>query len=445
MPEEITNINNIGLAFTIFASVLVFVLPLRYASIPVIATALFMTYGQAINVATMNFTVMRIIVLAGLARILVRGEIKDIRLHALDYAMIAWIVSNCAAYYLLRGTMEAFVNRLGYAYNTLGVYFLFRCVIKKHDDVLRTIKIIAILTVPLAILIVFEYVTGRNLFSVFGGVPEVTTIRNGKMRCQGPFGHPILAGTYGASTFPLIIALWQNQRKNILAIVALMASAVIVITSGSSGPFLAIIIAILGLSAWYVRAFSKWILWSVLVLFISLHVVMKAPVWALIGRISELTGGTGYHRVELINQAINRIDEWWLLGTDYTRHWMPTGVSYTDKMTDITNMYIRQAVDGGIATLGLFIFLLYLCFNILKIVRIKATTNSQHSFALCCIGCSMLVHVTSFISVQYFDQILLFWVLIVTFISSEYANVIQFKSPIRASVKQNSMQPSLPD
>ncbi len=42
---------------------------------------------------------------------------------------------------------------------------------------------------------------------------------------------------------------------------------------------------------------------------------MKAPVWALIQRITIFGGNSGYHRYELINQAILHFWEWFLVGT----------------------------------------------------------------------------------------------------------------------------------
>ncbi len=42
--------------------------------------------------------------------------------------------------------------------------------------------------------------------------------------------------------------------------------------------------------------------------------VREKPVWHLIGRLSELIGGTGYHRVRLIDAAIDHFGDWWLKG-----------------------------------------------------------------------------------------------------------------------------------
>ncbi len=66
--------------------------------------------------------------------------------------------------------------------------------------------------------------------------------------------------------------------------------------------------------------------WGIVVILLALHAVMKAPVWFLISRLSELTGGSGWYRSALIDAFIRHFDEWWLIGTGYTAHWMPTGL-----------------------------------------------------------------------------------------------------------------------
>ena len=65
-----------------------------------------------------------------------------------------------------------------------------------------------------------------------------------------------------------------------------------------------------------------------------------------------------YHRAALIESAIKHLDEWWLAGTDYTRHWMPSGIPANENHTDLTNHYIAMGVMGGLLLLLLFIWLL---------------------------------------------------------------------------------------
>jgi hypothetical protein len=279
---------------------------------------------------------------------------------------------------------------------------------------------LALISVPLAVAMIIEKATGRNFFSIFGGVPEFTVIRDGKLRCQGAFSHPILTGTFGATSMPFMLALWvQSSGMKLVAILGIISATIITIASASSGPALAYLIVIIGIAMWQIRDHMRIFRWSLLLTLIALHVVMKAPVWALIGKISEVVGGTGWHRVALIDTAISHFGEWWMLGTDYTRHWMPTGVSWSENHADITNQFIRVGINGGVLSLILFITVIVYCFkNIgLKLVEI-GSTELPIKFAIWCMGVSLVGHVASFISVSYFDQIVVFWYLLLALITT---------------------------
>jgi len=64
----------------------------------------------------------------------------------------------------------------------------------------------ALVAVPVAIVMATEHFTGHNLFAKLGGVDELSNIRNGRVRAQGPFLHAIVAGTVGAVLLPLFVA-----------------------------------------------------------------------------------------------------------------------------------------------------------------------------------------------------------------------------------------------
>src|SRR5690606_3405393 len=212
-----------------------------------------------------------------------------------------------------------------------------------------------IVIIPLAFAMYWEHLTQRNVFSIFGGVPEVTAIRDGKLRAQGPFAHPILAGTLGASLVPIFIGLWR-QRK-LLATTGLFSGVMIALFSSSSGPLFTLLAGLLAVLVWPLRERMRALRWGLFLCIITLHIVMKAPVWALIGRISNIMGqGTGWHRVELINQAVAHFSDWFLIGTQSTSHW-----GYF--LFDVTNQYIRIGVDGGVLTLAFFIAVIAFSFK----------------------------------------------------------------------------------
>lgn len=417
-----TNINIIGLIFLLVMVFLVLFLPRRYAIIPILMSICYMTLGQVINVGGLHFYIPRILILFGWVRLISRHEISNIRLNLVDKIFILWVIANVVIYVLQRLTYGSVVNRLGFAYDAIGMYFLFRYLYREFEDIQNIIRYLAILIVPLAILMLIERATERNFFAIFGGIPFITELREGTLRCQGPFLHPILAGTFGATLMPMFVALWFKAKNGrFLAVISIVSAMIIVLASGSTGPVIAFIFVILAFAAWPLRWHMRLVRWGIFLAVLSLHLVMKASVWSLIGRVGSEVGGDGWHRVQLIDAAIEHFNEWWLLGTQRTSHWMGgQGILPNDPdMIDITNQYISQGIHGGIITLLLFVLLISLCFR--EVGRALHSAREKSLFeqvTFWSLGVSLVAHVASFISVRYFDNNVLLWYIFLAIVST---------------------------
>jgi hypothetical protein len=283
--------------------------------------------------------------------------------------------------------------------------------IRSWDDIQRLLKMLAAFVIPLAAMMIIEKFTGRNVFANFGGVPEISEVRQGVIRCQGPFGHSILAGTFGAALIPIFIAMTRQRKgSKMLPWLALVAASIVAITGGSSGPIMACAFGVLGFCFWPIRKHMRVVRWAMVGLLICLQVVMKAPIWFLIARVSVFNGSTGYHRSFLIQQAIVNFNEWWLFGTKSTAHW-----GY--EMIDLTNQYLRQGVEGGVLTMALFITIIVLAFRNVG-MSVRRQTDRDVKLLVWSMGCALVVHIFSFISVSYFDQNFVVWYMLLAMIAT---------------------------
>lgn len=375
----------------------------------------YMSLAQALLISGLHFNVIRILISFGMIRLFVRKEIFDIKLNPIDRVFIAWLMASGFISVIFNAENINLTGCLGAVYDGLGIYLIVRALIRDFGDVVFNVKILGIMIIPLAFLFIIEHITGNNPFSYLGGVPILSEIRNGRIRCQGPFKHPILAGTFGATALPLFVGLMvYSTRNRALAIGAILAAMAIIFASSSSGPFLAFLACIVGLACWCFRAHIRAIRWGIAIFFVALHIYMKDPVWFVIARISDLLGGGGWYRSALINAAVVHFDEWWLSGTVYTRHWLPSGIPGNPDMVDIVNHYVAQGVNGGLLALVLFIWLIVKCFKAIgSSVRDKTRFSFRKRFFIWSMGCTVLGHVVSFFSVSYFDQMSLFWYLII--------------------------------
>jgi hypothetical protein len=295
--------------------------------------------------------------------------------------------------------------------------------IRDFDDVKRIILVIALVCLPLAVSMLIEYRTGTNLFSVFGGVSEMTMIRDGRLRCQGPFGHPILAGNFAATSIPFLIGfVLAGERFRSIALLGSISATLVVVLSSSSGPIMSYAAGGIWLLMFPLRKNIRIIWYALAVTFVGLQLVMKAPVWFLIGRLGNIMGGTGWARSVLIDEAIKHFGEWWLIGTNYTAHWAADNELITlpndPNMVDITNQFIFIGVSGGILTLALFVIIIIACFRTIGAVVPRTEGGFSKKIILWSLGAALFSHVTSFVSVAYFDQNIVFWYLLLAIIGS---------------------------
>ena len=433
--------NSIAIGFVIINFFFLLFLPRRLAPLPLLMGVCYMTYGQGVEVGPFNFTVIRILIAIGILRIIVRGERINGDLNQLDLLMLAWATVALSSSLFKFEVVDALIFRLGLVYNTCGAYFLIRIFCVSINDLKGLVRIIAIILIPIALEMIYEQLTSHNLFSILGGVPFNPDFRSGNIRAQGPFAHSILAGTVGSVCLPFMIGIWQHQKK--VAIAGSIACIIIVFASSSSGPILSTLVVFLGFAMWHWRQNLRALRWAAILGYFGLELVMKAPAYYLIARVAPVGGSTGYHRAQLIESALDHLSEWWLFGTDYTRHWMATGVSWSADHTDITNHYIKMGVLGGLPLMILFIAIIYKGFSFIgKILKNEKEKISDYEFFIWGFGVSLFAHAATCISVSYFDQSFIFLYLTLAAIGSTWSHLKYAENAITNQIVDKSTDTS---
>lgn len=407
-----TALNPFAIVFVLVACLAIVLLPRKYIVFPIFLVTFLLPMGQVIVIGGLHFMMFRIAIIVACTRVFLKeAPLSAFRFNSIDKLFIAWILSSVVAFTLLWGESGAFIKGMGTVLDAFGIYFVLRFLCLTVEDVDRTAQAFVIVCTFVAACMLLEESTSRNLFHVFGGVPEFTDIREGRIRAQGPFEHPILAGTFGATLLPLFLGMWwQDTKRKTLAIMGIVSATVITVSSGSSTALAAGCTGVGALLIWPLRRYLRFFRWGLAISLVALHIVMKAPVWSLVGRFDVVGGSSGYHRYMLIDNFIRRFGEWWLVGVRDTDHW-------GWDMWDICNQYVDAGVKGGLVTLILFIAVIVYCFKGLGKARKSARGDFKSQRRVWALGATLLANLVGFFGIAYFDQTVIYWYALLATIS----------------------------
>lgn len=423
--------NALGLILFLACAIALVTAPRKWAPLPLLVGCCFITTGQALEIGSANLPVYRLLLLTATIRIIARREQAPGPRTTADKLMLAW-----CAWTLFASLFQPWEPGSGPKYvsgsilNVATCYFVFRSFCRDLEDVHRLFKMICLVLLPVAAAMAYENLARDNLFSALGRVPEMPLIRDGRIRAQGPFSHPILAGTIGATCLPFAVALWSRQRH--VALLGLGACLLMIGASASSGPIMSLLFGLFALWMWPRRGYCRLLRRLAVAAYLGLMVVMTQPPYFLIARIDLTGSSTGWHRAQLIRQALAHFSEWAFCGTDKTRHWMPNQGAISATQTDITNYYIAFAVLGGLLCMALMIAMLWRAFkSVGDYARHPATTNAD-AFTVWCLGASLFSSAASGLSVAFFGQSMVFFWMPIGLVASLHATL---STPARAAVK----------
>jgi hypothetical protein len=405
---------------TIVLVVMTFVVPRKYFLLPYIIGACFVPADQTVMFGELNFQVLRILVLAGMLRLALRGEIVPVRWNRFDKLILAWFVISSIIYTVQWMTLGAFINRCGRFVEWMCLYWVFRQTVRSWKDLRFAYVALAVCAIAMMPFVLIERTTGLNPFLVLGRV--ATVLREGQFRCQATFPHSIMMGLFWATLVPLFVGFArQKGGSRWLLWGGVAASTVMIMLTASSTPILTLIAVGVLLVLYPLRAYTGKAAWGVVAMLFSLHIVMHAPVWQLIARVGVVSGSTGWHRYYLIDAAIRHFPQWMFVGTRETASW---GLG----LEDVTNQFILEGVRGGFLSFVLFCVILFV--GARAAVRLSLhPRNREESYLAWAVFVTFIGHCLSFLGVAYFGQILMIWYLLLANASFVYSDIYEAPKP----------------
>lgn len=413
------------------AAVFILALPRKYVICALLPAAFLIPMDQVVVIGSLHFQMLRIVIFLGWVKLFLEKvsnnhDCPAPSMNAIDKALLFYAGSSVIFFTLLWQEWGAFINHMGRFYTILGSYFALRLFVRDEEDVERTIRLLAVIAAIVGTIMVVEQAMGWNPYAIFGGSKEAFRVdllaREGRFRAFASFGHAILAGTFGATLLPLFIALWWKRGTiSGTPLMGIIASTAIVFASVSSTPVLAYGAGLVAICLWPLRDRMRLVRWSLVIILVSLHLVMKAPVWALIQRVDVFGGSSSGHRYYLVDQFIRRFGEWWLLGTKDNAQWGFT-------MWDVANQYVGVGQDAGIVPLIFFIATIVFSFKFLGIARRSFQGNKNQELFFWALGAAVFSHVVAFFGISYFDQTQVAWYMLLAIISASTYETL--RSPV---------------
>jgi len=359
---------------------------------------------QVVVLGSVHFTALRILILAGLARRAIdRGSSSGGKFpggfNAIDRVVVLWTVSACIILSIQWMNMGMLIHELGDFLDTLGGYFVFRFLIPDGDAIRRTIKVLAVICVIQGACMINEQISHVNVFGYLGGISLAVKVRNGQIRSEGVLGC-IYAGAFSGVLIPLFLWLWTKGKSRMAACAGLAGATAMVITSHSSTSLLAFAGSFVGLGFWPLRKQMRLVRWGVVTMLVSLHMVMKAPVWALINHIDLTGSSSGDHRYMLMDKTIRHFSDWWLLGCKYYNVW-------GWDMWDLCNQFVVCALTGGLLTLVCYIAIFSRSFGAIGKARKQVDGDRGREWLLWCLGSALFATVVAHFGINYMAQLMM--------------------------------------
>jgi hypothetical protein len=427
-------------AAMVLAIILILLLPRRKAVIPFLLCAFLIPVGQTLVLGGLHLFVLRIVLLFACGRMILakfssQTSVLGGGFNSFDKVFLVWAIYRTLAFLILyRFPTAALVNQGAFLVDVLCGYFFVRFLIRDEEDILRVVKVFAVIVAVVGASMLNEKFHNQNVFGYLGGYPPVLPqVRDGAIRAQGPFSHPILAGSFAATSLPLFFWLWQSGKSKVMGIVGAIGSTCMVLTCASSTPLLAYVAGIVGVCFWPMRDHMRAFRWGLASILIALHVVMKAPVWFLIARVDLTGASSGFHRAELVDQFIRHFSEWWFVGTNGNGGW---GFD----MWDLSNQFVAEGVSGGLVTFVCFLAMISMCFGRVGTARKLVEGDRKQEWLFWFLGAALLSHIVAFFGISYFDHTQIAWFALFAMIIAATAPICQTKAVLEHSVGRQGVR-----
>lgn len=339
-----------------------------------------------VSIGTVELSLSRILIFTVFANIFFRSKLlREFKWNLMDTFIVLFVIGKLIAI-IHNESLNIIIPREGGAFvDSILPYFAARIIITNREKLLIFIKSLIIVGIPLAIMGIYQSITGNNPFDFFSqyygwGLEGYTysIVRHGFYRANLHFDISITFGLFLAGISILCFGLWYqhmwSHRSIIICFIVLFFG---VLSSMSSAPYFSIAVSLMIFAIFPLRRYKSALLIFGLASIIFLEFYSDRHWYNVFDRFAY-SGRTANYRIELIREAF---------GGGMTNHWI-TGYGYVgvgpgnDNTNfnwvhkDFVNIYI-----GKLAKFGLLGILPYLIINFLYYKRLYSAFSFTRNHA----------------------------------------------------------------
>jgi len=404
----------VTLSIGLIAGAMAFLLtPLQGLVIYIIGLAWYPTY-LTVQCGSIDFTVGRIIIMAVVLNILLRTDIAArFKTTTMDKFVVLFFVAQVIAGVTTTPLAKLLENRAGAICDLLLPYFAVRMLITTRPRYLHLLKCIMLISCPLAILGLYQSLTGDNpvgfLKDYYGwdtfsrGYSPIP--RAGFYRADVTFPMSIMFGLFFAITAPVCAGVIKSKPSaKAIYYTAIAIMLLGVFSSMSSAPMLTALLAGAFILFYKFRAYWKPVLITLIVMCTTVEAISNRHFYDVLGSFT-ISPGTAWYRSRLLDVALfeGGMSGHWLAGYGLVAPDPGWGQKINHKRTDIVNHYLLILCKYGILGLTPLLVIIALAFtNLTKAYR--SAVKKPDQWIIWCLLAALVSTSVSLQTVSLFGQ-----------------------------------------
>lgn len=332
-----------------------------------------------VPIGIVQMSVSRFVAVALLIKFMSMGRHQMINFGKADALVILLWGWTILANLLADAAMPQVTEMIGRGLDTLLMYFVARMAFVNREDVHGLFGALGLAAIVMCAAGTYEAITWTSPYQKFTDgnlrVFEFSEVRHGMLRAQASTLNSIYFGMAMMLVTGLLWSIRGYVNRQFVFKVVLMAALVAVLSSLSSGPWMAIA-ALFGINLFFIRLnLIKPVLSLFLVLIIFVELVSNRHFYSLIDHLA-LESQTAWYRTRLLEVAVSQWRDYWIVGVggNWPHHWaqLLDGRQYID----VVNNFLIIALYGGLPAL-----FMYLSIHVIAIRRSIAAFQADEDTA----------------------------------------------------------------